>query len=94
MKKIRWFLGIFNYSETYYGLVMLCLAVGCIFGIIGLMKGSDPLPLRIFGSLLMLVGVLGCYVIGSDKFKRAYEHLKYRDKERLLYRVPSSHDDK
>ena len=89
MKKLRYLSGIFNYGCTWLGLFRIALGVGCSYGAYRLFLSDEALFLRIFGVLIMGLAVFGCLYAGGSNIKEGYNHLKYRDAERLLYREPN-----
>ena len=93
MKKIRWFLGIFNYGITWLGLLRIALSAACVWGAFLLFHSDEPFGLKIIGIVIIGASSLLVILLGFDNIKDGYGHLKHRDQERLLYRSYISHDD-
>lgn len=94
MKKIRHFLGIFNYGITWLGLIRVSLGIACPIILIFVLYSNEKLISKIALTVILLITSFGCFIQGIPNLKEGYSHLKYRDAERLLYRVPVSSDDK
>ena len=94
MKKLRHFLGVFNYGVTWLGLFRFALGASCVWGCFRLYDSDEALPLRIFGIAIIAVSGFFCFALSFEDIKKGFKHLKYRDAERLVYRVPvSSHNE-
>ena len=61
---------LFNYAETWLGLFRFALGICAIFGAYFLFFSDDPLILRIFGSLLMIITLIACVAEGTDDIKK------------------------
>ena len=76
----------FNYFITWLGLLRVSIGVSCIIGCYFLFVSDEPLVLRIFGCLMMIIGVFGCLVEGLPNIKEGIKKAKRHSQDFILGR--------
>ena len=74
----------FNYLDTWIGIIRFAIGIGAAYGAYYLFVTDEPLPLRIFGSLLMLVCTVVCFYQGTSNIKDGIRKAKNHNQD-ILY---------
>ena len=80
-KNIFHYIGFLNYGCTWLGIARIIIAIVCVYSFFGLLQSEEPLPLRIFGCVLISLSAFGCLVTGIPNIKEGIENRRSYERQ-------------